>query len=206
MASSGSSTADFKLCTPESQENDPDSSTPKDPKIEFELWTPDLLKRSSNAPAPQKEFACTFGDCNSSFDLKEDLLRHVSRTKKHQTAESQTHPCPAPGCPRKGVRGFLRKDKMREHFSTRHISFQLTAHFQKHCFPGSICHFCWECPLMCVIFGHWCDRIETVRSFVKHWRRHHSQIKFPKLNGLGRIWNLTPQEEKDYIHSMLNAV
>lgn len=61
----------------------------------------------------ETRYACSFPGCNITCARPGDLRRH---TQMH-AAGPKRHNCPTPGCPRKGLNGFDRSDKMRSHHS-----------------------------------------------------------------------------------------
>lgn len=67
----------------------------------------------STPTGPESRYACSHPGCSTSCGRPGDLRRHA---KKH-VGGPKPHDCPAPGCPRKGVNGFERSDKMRSHYS-----------------------------------------------------------------------------------------
>ena len=66
--------------------------------------TPSTPSRAEN------RYACSFPGCTTSCTRPSDLHRHA---KKHVPGPKLD--CPTPGCHRKGVDGFHRRDKMRSH-------------------------------------------------------------------------------------------
>ena len=54
--------------------------------------------------------------CAKTFVRTSDLERHA---KSHKSNMPEFE-CPAPGCPRKGVKGYWRKDKMMDHYRCKH--------------------------------------------------------------------------------------
>ena len=74
---------------------------------------PTSLAPSTTPSTPsgaENRYACSFPGCTTSCARLGDLRRHA---KKH--APGPKLDCPTPGCPRKGVNGFDRGDKMRSH-------------------------------------------------------------------------------------------
>ncbi|CAO1602176.1 hypothetical protein XANCAGTX0491_005806 [Xanthoria calcicola] len=74
---------------------------------------PTSLAPSTTPSTPsgtENRYACSFPGCTTSCARPGDLRRHA---RKHVTGPKLD--CPTPGCPRKGVRGFDRGDKMRSH-------------------------------------------------------------------------------------------
>ncbi|KAL8751083.1 MAG: hypothetical protein Q9184_006183 [Pyrenodesmia sp. 2 TL-2023] len=67
---------------------------------------------SRSAASPGGRFVCSRLDCNKTFARNGDLRRHA---KDHEPGP-KAWDCLAPGCPRKGLRAFSRKDKMLDHF------------------------------------------------------------------------------------------
>ena len=64
----------------------------------------------STPSGTENRYACSFPGCTTSCARPGDLRRHA---KKH--APGPKLDCPTHGCPRKGVNGFDRGDKMRSH-------------------------------------------------------------------------------------------
>lgn len=64
----------------------------------------------STSSGTENRYACSFPGCTTSCARPGDLRRHA---KKH--APGPKLDCPTHGCPRKGVNGFDRGDKMRSH-------------------------------------------------------------------------------------------
>ena len=59
---------------------------------------------------------CLEPNCNKAFKWVGDLQRH---RKTHQIG-AKDYDCPATGCARKGLRGFWRSDKLRDHLLAKH--------------------------------------------------------------------------------------
>lgn len=77
---------------------------------------PISLGPSSTASTPsgtETRYRCSFPACTTTCARPSDLRRH---TQMH-AAGPKRHDCPTPGCPRKGLNGFDRSDKMRSHHS-----------------------------------------------------------------------------------------
>lgn len=60
--------------------------------------------------------ACTHPTCSSTFKRPSDLHRHA---KVHQPG-ARKYECFVPGCPYRGARGFLRRDKLLSHQRNAH--------------------------------------------------------------------------------------
>ena len=85
-------------------------------ELVFEHWSngkPPATIAGSKTNATHK---CGVEDCDKAFFNKSDLVRH------HQTHKSgpRTHDCLAEGCPRRGLKGFWRADKFRDHMARKH--------------------------------------------------------------------------------------
>lgn len=76
-------------------------------------------------PEVSGKFRCRHKGCSKSFTRAADLERHA---KVHQDGPREFG-CPAPGCERKGKRGFTRKDKLVDHWGCKHrgVLGELTA-------------------------------------------------------------------------------
>lgn len=71
----------------------------------------------SLAPAADdSRHVCLHPGCTGTFKRAAELERHM---KKHRPG-LKDFDCPAPGCSRKGTRGFTRKDKMLDHWKCKH--------------------------------------------------------------------------------------
>ena len=57
---------------------------------------------------------CAF--CNKAYARTADLNRHL----RTHDSNAKKHGCPAPGCKYAGSKGFLRRDKLRDHVRARH--------------------------------------------------------------------------------------
>lgn len=62
------------------------------------------------------KYICLHPGCTRGFKRPGDLDRHI----KDHLPGPRAFDCPAPGCVRKGMNGFTRKDKMKEHWKCRH--------------------------------------------------------------------------------------
>ncbi len=84
--------------------------------------TPALSTTASTTLGAEVRYACNFPGCAVSCARSADLVRH---TQKH-AAGPKRHDCPTPGCSRKGLNGFDRSDKMRNHLKAcgRHAGRQ----------------------------------------------------------------------------------
>ncbi|KAL8837354.1 MAG: hypothetical protein Q9176_005772 [Flavoplaca citrina] len=107
MATPGASTITDYL--PTSPAYDGNTTTPDPP---FTPATPIPSTSPSTPSGPGSRYACSHPGCSTTFARIGDLRRHA---KKH-VGGPKPHDCPAPGCPRKGVNGFERSDKMRAHY------------------------------------------------------------------------------------------
>lgn len=65
----------------------------------------------STASSPTGRLLCSYPGCHTKCARAGDLRRHAL---KHQTGP-KAFECPNPGCPRKGLHAFARKDKMLSH-------------------------------------------------------------------------------------------
>lgn len=84
------------------------------------------LTRGTLSPPPLPPQSPTIGavppprhvcvTCGKSFSRAPDMQRHA---KKHDPAARRID-CPVPGCPYKGAKGFLRRDKLASHRQNRH--------------------------------------------------------------------------------------
>ena len=61
-------------------------------------------------------YACSHGKCKETLKHWRDFKRH----SKAHCIRPELFDCGAPGCDRKGVNGFPRKDKMRDHWRKIH--------------------------------------------------------------------------------------
>ena len=72
-----------------------------------------VASTSASTPSgPESRYACSHPGCSTTCARIGDLRRHV----KNHVGGPKPHDCPTPGCPRKGVNGFERSDKMRTHY------------------------------------------------------------------------------------------
>lgn len=72
--------------------------------------------RYPGSPPASKRYYCSYPSCDVSVKNAADLTRHA---KKHQDGPKE-HDCPIRGCPRYGVRGFARNDKLNDHLKAKH--------------------------------------------------------------------------------------
>lgn len=95
------------------------SVTAESTPLEFRQWTPTTGPKESrprHTPS-NRPFKCS--DCPSSFHRKGDCRRHM-RTRDE--APGIKFDCLVTGCSRKGLKGFARRDNLKEHVAARHHS------------------------------------------------------------------------------------
>ena len=82
-------------------------------------FVPCIPSDSKSPPStlPPKPFACHHESCQSSFERKGDLTRHL---KNHRDGP-RDFSCWADRCNRNGNNGFTRLDKLKEHVTSRHL-------------------------------------------------------------------------------------
>ncbi|KAI4261967.1 MAG: hypothetical protein L6R42_002845 [Xanthoria sp. 1 TBL-2021] len=66
-------------------------------------------------------YKCGVEDCDKAFVRKGDLSRHL---KSHKSGP-RTHNCLADRCPRKGLKGFWRADKLKDHMDRKHPEIEV---------------------------------------------------------------------------------
>ena len=93
----------------------------------FEHWSngkPPATIAGSKTNATHK---CGVEDCDKAFVNKSDLARHL---KSHNSG-ARTYDCLAEGCPRRGLKGFWRVDKFKDHMGRKHpeIEFERCYYF-----------------------------------------------------------------------------
>ena len=82
----------------------------------FEHWSngkPPAIIAGSKTNATHK---CGVEDCDKAFFNKSDLVRHLQTHK----SGPRTYDCLAEGCPRRGLKGFWRVDKFKDHMDRKH--------------------------------------------------------------------------------------
>ena len=93
------------------------SVTTESTPIEFLQWTPTTRPQTSRPRCTPSDRPFPCDHCPSSFNRKGDCTRHM---RIHDEAHLAKFDCYIPGCPRKGLKGFPRRDKLREHVAARH--------------------------------------------------------------------------------------
>ena len=78
---------------------------------------PSQMFLSDNFHPASPRYYCSQNGCNVSVTRRCDLNRHMLTT--HQTG-LKAFDCPSPTCERKGVNGFPRRDKVRDHCRAVH--------------------------------------------------------------------------------------
>lgn len=98
------------------------STKPGHPQgLVFEYWSngkPPATIAGSKSNAAHK---CGVEDCDKAFLNKGDLVRHLQTHK----SGPRTHDCLAEGCPRRGLKGFWRADKFKDHMDRKHPEIEL---------------------------------------------------------------------------------
>ena len=87
----------------------------------FEHWSngkPPATIAGSKTNATHK---CGVEDCDKAFLRKPDLARHLESHK----SGPRNHDCLAEGCPRRGLKGFWRADKLKDHMARMHPEIEL---------------------------------------------------------------------------------
>ncbi len=82
----------------------------------FEQWHDGKPPPSTTESSRNAGFPCGVPDCEQAFGRKSDLDRHL---KSHQSGP-RTYSCIAEGCPRRGMKGFWRLDKLKDHLDRKH--------------------------------------------------------------------------------------
>ena len=75
-----------------------------------------LTQHAGVGGTSSRRVRCSHPGCNTSVSRPSDLARHM---KIHEVGPKRFD-CLAPHCRRKGLHGFPRKDKMREHYQNMH--------------------------------------------------------------------------------------
>ena len=87
----------------------------------FEHWSngkPPATIAESKKIATHK---CGVDDCDKAFFNKGDLARHLQTHK----SGPRKHDCLAEGCTRRGLKGFWRVDKFKDHMDRKHPEIEL---------------------------------------------------------------------------------
>ena len=93
----------------------------------FEHWSngkPPATIAGSKTNATRK---CGVEDCDKAFFNKSDLVRHLQTHK----SGPRTHDCLAEGCPRRGLKGFWRADKFKDHMDRKHPEIGFESYFDR---------------------------------------------------------------------------
>ena len=77
--------------------------------------TPPAVASPATSSTGQRHY-CPHPGCGASVKHVADLSRHM---KKHQDGPKE-YDCPIRDCPRQGLRGFARKDKLNDHLKAKH--------------------------------------------------------------------------------------
>ncbi len=103
------------------------STKPDHPQgLVFEHWSngkPPATIAGSKTNATHK---CGVEDCDKAFVNKSDLVRHLQTHK----SGPRTYDCLAEGCPRRGLKGFWRVDKFKNHMDRKHPEIEFERYFR----------------------------------------------------------------------------
>ncbi|KAL8857791.1 MAG: hypothetical protein Q9178_005691 [Gyalolechia marmorata] len=91
------------------------------PKLVFEQWPEGKPPPSTTELSRNADFPCSVPDCDKAFGRKGDLQRHL---KSHQSGP-RSYNCVADGCPRRGMKGFWRRDKLKDHLDRKHPEIEV---------------------------------------------------------------------------------
>lgn len=80
------------------------------------IIAPTITAAPAARPVTNGRLPCTHIGCTQSFQHQHDLTRHM---KGHKTGAKDFN-CPFRDCPRQGVNGFTRKDKLMDHLKGKH--------------------------------------------------------------------------------------
>ncbi|KAL8682363.1 MAG: hypothetical protein Q9186_001553 [Xanthomendoza sp. 1 TL-2023] len=98
-----------------------DLDPPNTKPLVVEQW------HNGKAPVPTKEnnaekkFVCDVAECNKAYSRYADMTRHLD---SHKTGP-RAHDCVASRCPRKGMKGFWRLDKLKDHMDRKHPEIEI---------------------------------------------------------------------------------
>ncbi|KAL8735766.1 MAG: hypothetical protein Q9166_000629 [cf. Caloplaca sp. 2 TL-2023] len=90
-------------------------------EVLFEQWHDGKKPTITTKSSTEGKFKCKVPDCNKAFCRKADLDRHL---KNHQSGP-RTYDCLAQKCPRKGLKGFWRLDKFKDHLDRKHPDIEV---------------------------------------------------------------------------------
>ena len=94
----------------------------KPSQLQIRMSLPDAHERSRHLAQPicvvsPARIFCADPTCDKTFKRRADMLRH--RAQIHNASSTKLD-CDSPGCARRGSRGFVRKDKLRDHQRAAH--------------------------------------------------------------------------------------
>ncbi|KAI4275038.1 MAG: hypothetical protein L6R38_005977 [Xanthoria sp. 2 TBL-2021] len=94
----------------------------------FEHWSDGKPPATASGSTNTATYKCDVEDCDKAFVRKGDLSRHL---KSHKSGP-RAHNCLADGCPRKGLKGFWRVDKFKDHMDRKHpeIEFERWVYYK----------------------------------------------------------------------------
>ncbi|KAL8910956.1 MAG: hypothetical protein Q9172_007760 [Xanthocarpia lactea] len=95
------------------------------PELVFEQWHDGKPPPSTTELSRNADFPCGVPDCDKAFVRRSDLYRHL---KSHQSGP-RTYNCLADGCPRRGMKGFWRQDKLKDHLDRKHSEIEVERYF-----------------------------------------------------------------------------
>ena len=95
----------------------------------FEHWSNGKPPATVAGSKPNATHKCGVKDCDKAFLRKPDLARHLESHK----SGPRTHDCLAEGCPRRGLKGFWRADKFKDHMARKHpeIEFERCGYYSR---------------------------------------------------------------------------
>ncbi|KAL8991824.1 MAG: hypothetical protein Q9169_007619 [Polycauliona sp. 2 TL-2023] len=91
------------------------------PETIFEHWLNGKRPTTTIGSTKFAPHKCGVKDCEKSFVRKGDLVRHL---KSHNSGP-RTHSCLADSCRRKGIKGFWRLDKLKDHMERKHPEIEI---------------------------------------------------------------------------------
>ncbi|KAL8799562.1 MAG: hypothetical protein Q9182_005801 [Xanthomendoza sp. 2 TL-2023] len=96
-------------------------SPPDTKPLVIEQWHNGKAPVATRDNTAEKNFVCDVPDCDKAFAKNGDLTRHLN---SHKTGP-RTYGCLAPRCPRKGMKGFWRLDKLKDHLDRKHPELEV---------------------------------------------------------------------------------
>ncbi|KAL8646230.1 MAG: hypothetical protein Q9210_006256 [Variospora velana] len=104
------------IVPPEDEKND---------DLVFVHWGNPRTPGPASRALASKKFRCLDEDCDKTFSRESDMLRHWGSHRSGPKA----YDCPANRCPRTGMKGFWRSDKLKAHLDSKHPEIEVERWF-----------------------------------------------------------------------------